>query len=678
MRSIAALLLVFACSAPLSASRHARAEPEVAPAADAPASPPPPPIATVHGKHDAIEAPHGGPIDRIALSPDGMAALTTDTLGGARLWISLDGKHEPRIVGLPAARDLAIGTHADGFTAVALDEVGGLYIVKLDSTARTLSHATLAPEPAFVGMAMSTLGLVAWRADQTLVLLDGDGATRAQLTTHQGERIVAVAVAGSRAIAVLDRAGLPRRARWLALEPTLAWGAWVDFDSSFAGNIDIALSPRADRLALLAHDQTSSVATVFAIAKGKPLATGPFPVAQAEIAFADEDHVAVGGLGAIQWIELGKSNTGYMPMKTPLAGGTPVRAILGAGGGRAISALNADVAIATPTDLQFLGYEMITPRIAEVGPAGQLLVATAEDLMWLDKDLHVAQSPALPFKSAASVVEMRWLGNNDWLVESGGFGAIELQLLDGTTATAKTVRSKLRETQVLSYEPSTKLATLSFGSMSEVARYDRAARSLERIAQVGKPSPYEQVLLVPVAPKLARGTQLIEVLMRDKSTIKWLRDARALDKPSATVVVDGPFAGADAAGNVYMWRPGASGQLELVVYADGKQVRTLPNTGPASLWPEPAGTRVVQTSQTSITLFDAGGKQVWTQPLATAQEALWLSDGAIAITTAGGVARLDPATGVIAAARCGWRFALTSKLHPAPPGIEPLCAQLQR
>ena len=674
-----ALVLLAACSAPSSSPRHAEPARDLPRAAAAHPDPPPPPAPTLHVLRESAVAPHGGPIQALALSPDGIAALTTDTLGGARLWSSFDGKQEPRILELPLARDIAISSRADGFTAVALDEVGGLYLAKLDASARVVSHTTLAPDPAFIGMAMSEVGLVAWRADQTVVLLDADGATKTQVTTRQGERIVTLAVAGSRAIAVLDRSGQHRRARWLTLEPKLDWGEWVDLKGDLTGNLDIALAPRGDRLALITRGETSATATVVALPTGKVLASQPFPQPQAEIAFADEDHVAVGGRGVIEWFELGKPAAGYMATKTTLVGASRAEALLGGGAGHAVSALNGDLVIATPTDTHFLGYEMITPRLAEVGPDGQLLVATAEDLMWLDKDLHVARSPALPFKNAPAVVEMRWLGNSDWLVESGGYGALQLELLDGATGTSKMVRPQLHEAQVLSYEPSTKLVTLSFGArLAEVVRYDRAAHAFEPVAQVGKPNPYEQVLLVPVAPKLARGTQLIEVRMRDKSTIKWLRDPHALNSPSATAVVDGPFAAADAAGNVYVWRPSATGQLELVVYSDGKQVRTLPNTGPASLWPEPTGTRVVQTSQTSITMLDAAGKPVWVQPIATAQEALWLSDGAIGITTAGGVARLDPATGAVTAARCGWKFGLTGKLHPSPPNVEPLCAQLRR
>jgi hypothetical protein len=58
-------------------------------------------------------------------------------------------------------------------------------------------------------------------------------------------------------------------------------------------------------------------------------------------------------------------------------------------------------------------------------------------------------------------------------------------------------------------------------------------------------------------------------------------------------------------------------------------------------------------------------------------EALWLDDGTIGIVSAAGIARLDASTGEVIAARCGWRFGLSSKQHPVSPRFEPVCTQLR-
>lgn len=167
-------------------------------------------------------------------------------------------------------------------------------------------------------------------------------------------------------------------------------------------------------------------------------------------------------------------------------------------------------------------------------------------------------------------------------------GTLQIALVDGAMATS-VVHKGFKEVQILQYEPSTQLVTLSLGTASEVAELDRLAGRLDHLAGIARGHRQAERVRAPVSPTLARGTKLVQITMRERSTVKWLRDPRALDKPTATVTVDGPFAGADAAGHVYMWRSTPSGKLELAVYADGKLSRTLPNTGVIALWPEPTG-----------------------------------------------------------------------------------------
>ncbi|HEX5061723.1 MAG TPA: hypothetical protein VFV99_20290, partial [Kofleriaceae bacterium] len=573
---------------------------------------------------------------------------------------------------------------------------GGLYVAKLDETGRQLSHTSLPAEPPITGMAMTSLGLLAWRADQTFALIDVDGATKERLGTEPQQRIIAVATNAKRAVVLLEREGSKRQARWLTLEPKLAWGGWITLDGDLTNAQQIALSPSGKRLAMLAgvssvgqQKQTppvfiSTMGTVFDIAKaGKVLVTGLVNNAQADVGFADDDHVAFGGFQGLSWVDLKDTTPKAQPITTPASAGSRTEAMLATGGGRAVSPMNGDLVISTPEKTQYLGYDTISPRIAEVGPDGQLLVSVGNELLLLDQSLKMS-SLLTPFKAGTTgtigqVAELHWLGDNDWLFESTtpSDPTMQISLVDAKGFSTQ-VRKGIKEVQILGYEPSSQLVTLSFGAESEVARYDRKGKKLDRIASVKKASPYEQVMFVPVSAAASHGTQLVQITMREKSTVKWFRDAGALDKPSATVTVEGPFAGADAAGHVFMWRNTPTGQLELVLYADGKPLRTLPNNGAVALWPEPSGKRYVEVAQSSVALYDLDGKQLWYQQIATSQEALWLTDGAIAITSAGGVARLDPATGAVTAARCGWRFSLADKPHPAPPRVEPLCSQLRR
>ena len=250
MRHLAVLALAVACGTPA---------PPVAPLVTAIATPtrplPAAPIVRTDAAAGGIEAPHAGPIVLVAATPDGTAALSSDVGGGVRLWPALDGSQEPRVVALPEPHALAIGPRDGGYTAAVLDAAGGLYIANIDAQGASRAHVTLPAEPAFRGIAMSSRGLVAWRADQTVVLLDGDGVTRAQLATDPGERIVTVAVAGGHTTALLDHA--PTASAACAGSCSMRTRRGVDLVEigGQVGNL-LAVSPSGTELALREAEDT--------------------------------------------------------------------------------------------------------------------------------------------------------------------------------------------------------------------------------------------------------------------------------------------------------------------------------------------------------------------------------------------------------------------------------------
>jgi hypothetical protein len=670
---LALVLVLVGCSAPAKTTKVST-PPRATQLTEQAPGVPPAPVPTQHKLHDVMEAPHAGSIVQIALTPDGTTALTSDELGGIRLWPTLDGSTEPRVVDLPMPKQLAIGRRAGGFTIVSRDEVGGLYIARLDATARTLSHVTVAAEPAVTGMAMTDLGLLAWRADQTVALLDENGAVKGQLATEPRQRIVSIGVSHDRAIAIIEKEAAKRSVRWLTLEPALAWGATIDVGGD-AGQ-EIALSPGATRYAVHSKDDRISTVQLIDVAKKKVIASSPVAPTGVDLGFVDDDVLAIGTFEGINWIDA----TLPMPVMSQVTKttGARVTSTLAAGAGHAVTTQNGELVLATPTATSFLGYDLIAPRFVEPASNGQLLIGLRDSFAYLDAKLRsTAVTPLVP---NVNLTQLLWLGGDDWLVEqAAGAGTLQLTVADVVKNTQTIVRSAMKESNILMYEPSTQLLTLSFGAVSEVTRYDAKKKQLEHVASVAKPSAYEQVLLAPLAPKLAGGNQIVHVAMRDKPTIKWVRDARAIDKAAASVTIEGSYAGTDPAGHVYLWRAQGGGTLELAVYADGKPIATLPSQGPSSLWPDPTGTRVVEVGPNTIGLYaSADGKRLWAQDLSAVQEAIWLGDGGLAITSAGGIARLDPATGTVLSARCGWRFGLSSKPHPPTSRVEPLCAQLDR
>lgn len=625
-----------------------------------------------HAHVGPIEAPHAGSIHTIAITPDGTAAISSDELGGIRLWPTLDGTREPRVVELAEPKALAIGTWPDGFTVVVLDQVGGLVIADVDGDGRTRSRATLPTEPAFVGVVMTELGVLAWRVDHTIELIGDRGATQSRLGTEPGQRLVSVAAGRRRAAAILETP-TGRRVRWLELAPQLAWGAWLDAGSELGGAI--ALSPSATRLALVVPGKGRSMQTlVIATATGAVLANEPVRDAIV-LGFIDDDHLAIGGPGKVLWLDLDHP--------TPTVGFTEGAgvAVLATGKGRAIGAVNGELIVATPTGAEYLGYELESPTVAAAAADGGLLVGIGDDFALLDRELRETTAPTLTAGIAAggTVGHLLWVGGDDWLVQAAPADrTTTLSLVDAARGSGKVLRAGLPVVPLLMYEPSTQLVTLSLSSAPEVDRLQPKTRLLAQLATVPSSRPFREVALIPTAPARAGGVQVVRIGLQAQLTLEWLRDPTELDKVSASATIDGSFAAADSAGHVFVWRNFDGRELTLVVYADGKPTGTLPHDGPVAVWPDPAGTRVVEIGQRTVSLVQVDGAVLWTQDLVAASQALWLADGAIAIVTAAGIARVDAATGAVTAARCGWKFGRSAKLHPMNARIEPVCVELDR
>jgi hypothetical protein len=237
------------------------------------------------------------------------------------------------------------------------------------------------------------------------------------------------------------------------------------------------------------------------------------------------------------------------------------------------------------------------------------------------------------------------------------------------------VREGLTVSHVMMYEPSTQLLTLSLGNAPSVYRFDPSKHELVKVLAVGGDT-YTQTELVPVAPARSSGTVLLHVALRDVTTVDWLRDPAKLTAPVASVQFQGAIAAADPAGHVFGWESTAAG-MALAVFAMGKRIGVLPAEGPVSLWPQPTGEHVIEIRAHAVELLALDGKRVWVQQVEGATQALWLADGAVAIVTPAGIARVDAATGAITAARCGWQFGLANRPHPPVSRVEPVCASLE-
>lgn len=625
-----------------------------------------------------VESPHGAPIRALAATADGTAALTADEQDGLRLWPALDGSREPRIVDLPRPKQLALAKDGDGFLAAILDDVGGLTIARLDAGGRTLQRASVEPELAFLGVAMTAKGPLAWRNDQTLVQFDRDGNATAMLAGQAGERLVTIAFAGTRAVAIVETASdqqTHRAARVLDVD-ALTWGASLESPAELGAIV--ALSPSGTRLATVVQQEKTGIHLLVVDTAGKRVLLDRPNTAAQGLGFVDDEHLALINQNAFELVEvkgapaapkpLDPANGPVVPFVSPQG---PADFAIAAG--RLIAPRNDELAIATTGGTQFLGYGLESPNVAAVGGDGRLAIGLGDTFALLDRDLAQAATFERALPKGRTVQELHWLGGDTWLVEGSDpdNGKTTIALVDAAKATLTPVFTALPVAPILMFEPSTNILTLSLGDAPQAYRYNAAKQSFDKLLVLPKPNGFEQRELAPVAPALARNVQLISVQMRETTTIRWSTSATADTGPSTTV--DGSLAAIDRAGHVYVWRNGADKKLELAVYDGGQLATTLATEGPTTVWPDPSGKRVVAIAGRTISLLGLDGTKAWSIPLAAATEAHWLDDGTIALITASGIARVDAKTGAIGATRCGWRFGLAAQPHPFLAHTDSLC-----
>jgi len=622
---------------------------------------------------EPIEAPHGGSIVVLAVTGDGSAAISADDQGGVRLWPKLDGTREPCVVDLAIPHDLAIAPHRDGFFVATIDAAKGLGFAVLDDHGRTLRHGSLQQDVGTIGIAITDLGVLAWRDDQTIVLYDFEGTQLGRLGTQPGERIENVAVNGKAALAVLGQRadGIDSKiVRGLTLEPALAWDKVLDAGGDASGPIAISRSGTRFAVVVDTFDARNHELRLVERATSRLLASAMVEPAL-EVGFVDEDHVAVGLVTAVNWLTI-------KPAQPPVLTGPAFQpALFAVGDGVAVDAANTELRLSRPAKVEYLGYQLEAPLVATLGPNRNLVVGARHDLVQLDASLatSTAEVPSLP--PEITLADLHWLGSTDYATSTiGADGQTTLSIVSAVGRDTVVVRKgPTRGIQPIHYEPATHLLTSSFGDAA-VDRWVPDQRKLEHLAAVPRTAALAEHRFVPLVPTLAAGNELVDVASGGATTIAWT-DATTKKRSAAMSIT--AFITADPAGHVYAWTVDAvNSQLVISVLAPGKVLGTLPHEGNVTLWPDPKGTRVLEVGANQLALYKVDGTLVWKQSVLAASEALWPSDDAIVIVTAAGIARLDAATGNLVAVRCGWSFGLAAKPHAGGARIEPLCTQLRR
>jgi hypothetical protein len=667
-----ALVALVACAAP--ASNGTPRPPPPMPATPLQPAPEAPPTSAVVGfasRTRAIESRHGGEIKTLAVTPDGTAVLSVDELGGTRLWPALDGSAEPRVVDIPRGRALAIGADPRGFVAASIDDAGGLTLAVLDRDGLTLQRASLPAEPEFVDVVTTSRGVIATRTDHSIVRLGSDGAVLERIAVASGERIASLASRGDKLVVQIE--GAKRRLRWLLATPALQWGGWIPSQVEPEGVF--AVSPRGTSVALAVGEPSQRrlviIDTTTGAVRDKDLLAG---TSTSDLAFADDAHVVIGTRGGTRVHAIGSKNASQVVVPKSATTRREVRTLV-AGGERVIGSASAELAIVSRSGKEYLGYEIESPTVAATAPDGNLLIGVGASFAQLDKNLATVATPDFKLPQLASIAELRHVEGTGWLVEWANLddGRTTAAFIDLATGAREELHAEREAVHAIGYDARSRLATFALGESNQVLRFDSKTRKFTRLS--GSKRGAWQTSLTPLAPALAGGNELLVVTIGERLIVRWVRDARYVDK-GTSMSLDGTFAAADPTGNAYVWmRDGTS--FSTLVVRDGKQVAKLRTERPVSISPDPAGKRYVEISQHEVALVSHDGSRAWALPVPGVSEVHWLTDGALALLGTGGLARVDTATGVVQAARCGWRFGLSKTQHRSSSRVEPLCTQLR-
>lgn len=668
-----ALVLLVACHA--DPSRPAAAGPRPADAGDEVAAvPPPPPLATpAETRHHG--AAHYAQIMQVAVSTDGSAAISRDTLGGVRLWPTLDGSAEPRVVNVSGATDFSVERRADGVLAAIVDGAAGGHLLALGKDGR-LTETGLPIDPGVEALTVAPGGerVLGIGVDHQLWLFDAAGQPLGSLAVRSAQIAKGLVTrrGGLHALLRTTAKGQPGLAlATLSAAPGLTEASRVALPIPLAPAVPAtaALSPAGTRIAYLGQDAAGgSIRLVVAdAATGAEIAVPDAPAMstpqQTSLGWTADDTLMVASASGGWRIAIGATAEVFAVAQAPR------QTIPAFGGDTIVAGYGAHLAIQRgDQSLKFLGYAEMSPTAVSMSPSGQ-------SIMW------VTQAGALVRESidgARPDVQVRI--NNEW------HGSVVA--LDDHTAIAGRNSGVIA---LLDMDTGKELATMAVSSSTPIVQYSPARKLAAVMAQAGV------VWLIPVdraAPEklgrpivVADGAQTFALLDRGPAALMtydgaWKGRTYAMAEltkgVSAAEMKKERWGAAvqtyvhDRAGRSYV-QSGAT----VDVYRQGVKERSVPVEAAAAIAVSPDGTRLAITTPTgAIAVYDPAGTKLFAIAAGSfAYGMSWSDDGrALAIATQGGGLVVDAETGTQRLQSCGWKLTLDNQVPSQfPQNVPTVC-----
>jgi hypothetical protein len=587
----------------------------------------------------AITAAHGGAIELLAITDDGGAVVSQDGGGGTRLWPTLDGTHEPIVVHIVAARQLAIGRDPRGLVIAALDEGHGVELVHVTPTGELIEHARIAPDPLIEAIAMSTQNLVALRADQTLAIYSATGELSARLAAAPGSRMQRLLSRNGHTL-VLSTHGHELRGRWLA---GTTWGSETP-PLKVEPSMVAMLSPSGQYIAVDFERATFVLDTE----TGRVVASYTDTV---PIGFVDDDTLIYEKNSMLVWQSIGdKYGSKHIEVDGP-RGSFPFVV----GDGIAVQPSAGSLVLHSRDRVAELGYALDDASAIRTHGDYAILLAAGKSAIVLDRDLAMIRTVTLPdephvLHDVAPLDDKLAIAAQPFA--DGSCCALSvIDLHSGQVAQAfhhPMYGSEIR------FAPATGLLAFNDYLTSYLVDWNPTRKRFETWYTLAGESADVRL----VDPQVADGVAAIAVRRSGGRKLEIAEIERADLKIGARIeprhhyFVTGSAVDVDARGTVYVDERGT-----FVGYRHGIEVLRIADHRSSRLRVHPAGTYIALQTDGTLRLYDSAGGLRWETVAPLVQDFAWLGDDLV-VDYVGGVGKIDAGSGALIKRVCGWSFGL--------------------
>lgn len=629
----------------------------------------PDPAPLVATQHVEVEAtldpvakgvPHGGQISQVAVTEQGDAALTFDTVGGVRLWPALDASRTPVPVSAVAPRRLGLAHAGRDLLATILDQAGTVRLVRLGRDGSVRGDVQLRGEVAYQQVIAVDDGALVRGEDQTIEWFLPDGESRGRLLADPSTRIEAIAARRGQAIAIV-RAGGTHQLRWLhTLGGMLTWGPSVALPVLVKDEL-VALSPSHHRVAIV--DTTSQLSVyelgLVPVRIGHAMSTST----PTSLGFIDDDRVALMAASMSWWVKPEDVKhdpwaVGSISMPAPsrmqfLEGGAVADHL-------AVSGFGAALALTDKDGVRYLGYKEHGAGNTGAAPSSLWVATSGTRLVWLDDTLAIKREIELRKELTGPWIYATAVGDHHVVTHTPIDGTYKVELLDLERRDAPVLLGTYPSVDRVAMSPETGLLAIAVHGKLHRFQVDLAANTARELPPLRARGSVSTVRLLD--PERAGGMTAVTVGWdHDYDEDYTLTIHRANGAPKKIRSFTGRVIDVDARGNLYM----VAGN-EIQVRRGDKTVSSFEVDGlgtPIAVTAD--GSRYAVLIGTDIAVLDARGTELWRKPMWGTAQLVFTADGKhLAVRANGGLALLDAATGERKALECGWSFALTTTPPP--------------